>query len=155
MINKVLVVCLGNICRSPIGQGILQHLSQQAKLDLTIHSAGTNGFHTGEHPHPSSIKVCKQYGIDISTQVSRRFVVTDFDIYDSILVMAKDVYDDVKSLNRTEQDMEKVHFFLDSIAPGKLKNVTDPYYGTEAGYTTVYKTIEEASIAWLRVWQQD
>jgi protein-tyrosine phosphatase len=146
---RILVVCLGNICRSPIAEGVLRHLCTQKKLDWQIDSAGTNGFHTGEHPHKSSIKVCASFGIDISKQVSVRFTTADFDKYDLILVMAKDVYSDVEKLSRNINDMKKVKYYLDSILPNAQASVTDPWYGDDAGYLPVYQQIEKAAVAWI------
>jgi protein-tyrosine phosphatase len=148
---KILVVCLGNICRSPIAEGVLQHLAQAQNLSWQIDSAGTNGFHTEEHPHKSSIKVCASNGIDISKQVSRKFTKDDFKNYDLILVMAKDVYKDVQSLAKNTQDMQNVKYYLDSLYPNTEASVTDPWYGDEDGYIPVFEQINEAAKAWIKL----
>src|SRR5215217_2755406 len=93
---RILIVCLGNICRSPIAEGVLRHMAQQHGLDWTIHSAGTNSYHTGEAPHKYSQAVCNTHGIDISTQRARRFSASDIDKYDLIYAMADDVLDDIR-----------------------------------------------------------
>jgi protein-tyrosine phosphatase len=138
----ILFVCLGNICRSPIAHGIMQNLADTHHLPWIIESAGTNGFHTGEHPHEHSTSVCTENGIDISKQVSRRFIYSDFGYYDKIYVMAADVWQDVKDLAKTDEDMQNVDYFLNALYPNKNKNVTDPWYGTRQGYYPVFEEIK-------------
>jgi protein-tyrosine phosphatase len=141
---KILMVCLGNICRSPLAEGILQQKVATHHLNWTIASAGTNGFHVGEAPHKLSQKVAKQNGIDISKQISRQFYATDFDEFDKIYVMAKDVMDDVKRIAGNKFDRNKVDYFLNELHPGKNEDVPDPWYGTEDGYVKVYALIDKA-----------
>ncbi len=95
---KILMVCLGNICRSPLAEGILQDKAFKAGLTWSIESAGTNSYHTGEPPHPLSQKVAKLNGIDISKQRARRFTAADFDVYDKIYALADDVMDEMKRI---------------------------------------------------------
>ncbi len=140
---KILMVCLGNICRSPMAHGIMEQLITDHQLPWHVASAGTNGYHTGEAPHNSSIKICKQHNIDISHQVSQRFTVSDFDNYDRIYVMAKDVYDDVQVLATHKKQMEKVHYFLDALYPKQQRDVIDPWYGNEDGYLPVFLQIKK------------
>lgn len=141
---KILMVCLGNICRSPLAEGILQEKIRKASLDWTIDSAGTNGYHTGEAPHPLSIKVAAQNGIDISRQQSRQFTKKDFDQYDLIYAMAEDVIEDIKKISEDKFDHTKVELLLNEIYPGENRNVPDPWYGTEAGYHEVFEIIHSA-----------
>jgi protein-tyrosine phosphatase len=141
---KILLVCLGNICRSPLAEGILQHKATQAHLNWVIDSAGTNGYHTGEPPHHLSQKVAKLNGVDISKQVSRRFVKEDINRYDLILAMADDVMKDIKSICKDQFDTSKVKLFLNEHKPGENRDVPDPWYGDEDGYHNVYRIIEEA-----------
>jgi protein-tyrosine phosphatase len=140
---NILFVCLGNICRSPIAHGIMQQLVVQHNLPWIIDSAGTNGIHTGEAPHIHSTSVCAEHGIDISKQVSRLFVPTDFEYYDKIYVMAKDVWIDVSHVAVQPDDMINVDYFLNSIYPNENRNVTDPWYGNREGYYAVYNEIEK------------
>jgi protein-tyrosine phosphatase len=147
---KVLMVCLGNICRSPLAEGILQHKAIENGLDWIIESAGTNGFHDGEAPHHLSQKVAKQNGVDISKQISRKFVAADVENYDKIYVMAADVLDDVKQIAKGTFDATKIDFFLNELEAGKNKDVPDPWYGNEDGYVRVYKLIDETCDAILR-----
>ena len=141
---KILLVCLGNICRSPLAEGILQYKVQQAKLDWVIESAGTNGYHTGEAPHHLSQKIAKKNGIDISKQVSRRFIKDDLQQYDLILAMAADVMDDIRNICSNAVDEQKVRLFLNEVYPGENRDVPDPWYGGEDGYIEVYEIIEQA-----------
>ena len=141
---KILMVCLGNICRSPLAEGILQHMAAKAGLDWTIDSAGTNGYHTGEPPHRLSIKVAAQNGIDISTQRSRIFVAADFDNYDMIYAMAGDVMDEMKSIAGKKFDHQKAKLFLNELSAGENRDVPDPWYGTEPGYHDAFEIIREA-----------
>ncbi|MEO8771679.1 MAG: low molecular weight protein-tyrosine-phosphatase [Ferruginibacter sp.] len=141
---KILMVCLGNICRSPLAEGILQDKARRAGLDWIVDSAGTNGFHTGEAPHPLSQKVARLHGIDISKQVSRKFIKADLDSYDKIYVMADDVLNEMKKILAGKPFDNKVDYFLNNLYPGKNMDVPDPWYGAEEGYHEVYSLIEKA-----------
>ena len=138
------MVCLGNICRSPLAEGILQHKSHQAGLLWTVESAGTNGYHVGEAPHHLSQKVALLNGIDISHQRARRFSGADFSRYDKIYAMAGDVIDDMKWLAKQGYQAGKVDLLMNELYPGRDMDVPDPWYGTEPGYHEVYKMIDEA-----------
>jgi protein-tyrosine phosphatase len=140
---KILMVCLGNICRSPLAEGILQKRAAEAGLSWQIDSAGTNGYHTGEAPHHLSQKVAKKNGIDISRQVSRKFIKEDLAAYDRIYVMAADVMQDVKNISGNLFDENKVDYFLNELHPGKNQDVLDPWYGDEDGYEEAYSLINE------------
>src|SRR5882762_390836 len=135
---KILLVCLGNICRSPLAEGILKDKLQAKGLSFTIDSAGTNGYHTGEPPHHLSQKVAKKNGIDISKQISRRFTKNDIDNYDIIYAMAADVMQDIKKIAADKFDNKKIMLFLNELHPGQNKGVPDPWYGDEDGYDEVY-----------------
>ncbi len=138
---KILMVCLGNICRSPLAEGILQEKVQKAGLDWQIESAGTNGYHTGEPPHRLSIKVAKENGIDISQQRSRKFTAADFEEFDLLYAMANDVLTDMNEICENELYTKKVKLFLDESFPGEQKEVPDPWYGEEEGYHEVFEII--------------
>lgn len=144
------MVCLGNICRSPLAEGILQHKVRQAGLDWKIESAGTNGYHTGEAPHPLSQKVARLNGIDICQQRARRFVAGDFDKYDKIYALAEDVYSDIRKIAGNKFDADKVGLFMNELYPGKNMDVPDPWYGPEPGYHDVYAMINEVCDAIIR-----
>lgn len=147
---KILIVCLGNICRSPLAEGILQKKATEAGLKWRIESAGTNGYHTGEAPHHLSQKVAKCNGVDISGQLSRKFLAKDFRQFDIIYVMAEDVLNDIKKISGDAFDQQKIKFFLDERYPGKSLDVPDPWYGDEDGYHEVYKIIDETCDAIIK-----
>ncbi|HNR17113.1 MAG TPA: low molecular weight protein-tyrosine-phosphatase [Chitinophagaceae bacterium] len=140
---KILMVCLGNICRSPLAEGILQEKAFKAGLSWSVESAGTNSYHTGEPPHPLSQKVAKLNGIDISQQRARRFKADDFDIYDKIYALADDVMEEMKKIARNKFDAAKTNLLMNELYPGKNMDVPDPWYGPEPGYHEVYKMIDQ------------
>jgi len=138
---KILIVCLGNICRSPLAEGILQEKALKAGLDWQVESAGTNGYHTGEPPHHLSIKVAAANGIDISRQKSRIFTSADLEEYDLIFAMADDVLADMRMIAKDKFDPKKVSLFLNEQYPGEDRDVPDPWYGGEDGYHEAFKII--------------
>jgi protein-tyrosine phosphatase len=140
---KILMVCLGNICRSPLAEGILQEKAKKAGLDWTIESAGTNKYHIGEAPHTLSQKVARLNGIDISNQRARRFSAEDFDQYDKIYALANDVLDEMKQIAGKKFDQKKVDLLMNELYPGENLDVPDPWYGTEPGYHEVYQMLEK------------
>jgi protein-tyrosine phosphatase len=141
---KILMVCLGNICRSPLAEGILQQRAIEAGLNWQVDSAGTNGYHVGEAPHHLSQKVAKLNGIDIGRQRARRFVKEDFDRFDIIYAMAPDVLDDMRRIAGNRFDAAKAPLLLDVLYPGEGKEVPDPWYGPEPGYHEVFAIIDKA-----------
>lgn len=141
---KILMVCLGNICRSPLAEGILQEKARAAGLNWTVDSAGTNGYHVGEAPHKLSQKVAKLNGIDISRQRARRFQAIDFAEYDKVFAMAADVIDEMKYIAGARYDGEKVDLLMNVLYPGQQLDVPDPWYGTEPGYHEVYEMLDKA-----------
>lgn len=138
------MVCLGNICRSPLAEGILQHMAEKNGLAWQVDSAGTNGYHNGEAPHHLSQKVARINGIDICNQRSRLFIKEDLDKYDRIYAMASDVVDDIKRIAGNKFDHSRVDLLMNELHPGSNLSVPDPWYGPEPGYHEVYKMIEEA-----------
>ncbi len=139
---KILMVCLGNICRSPLAHGILEHKAKQAGLHWTIDSAGTGNWHVGEPPHHLSQKVAKLNGVDICAQCARQFRKEDMLEFDKIYVMDNSNYADVKRMSGKHFDENKVDLFLNELYPGKNMDVPDPWYGVEEGYHEVYKMID-------------
>lgn len=134
---KILMVCLGNICRSPLAEGILRSkLSEEFHID----SAGTGDWHVGNCPDKRSISVAKKYGIDISAQRARQFNPKDFDEFDLIYVMDESNFEDVISMAKSEIHKSKVQLILGD------KNVPDPYYGGDEGFENVYKMLEEVAV---------
>jgi protein-tyrosine phosphatase len=140
--TKVLMVCLGNICRSPLAEGILK--SKIFSFKTFVDSAGTGAYHVGEKPDKRSISIAKTYGIDISSQKARKFIVADFDLFDLIYVMDNSNYSNVISLARNENDKAKVKLILNEVFPNEDLDVPDPYYGGDFGFKNVYKMLDEA-----------
>lgn len=138
------MVCLGNICRSPLAEGILQHRAWQAGLQWSVESAGTNGYHNGEPPHRLSQKVAKLNGIDISQQRSRRFTPEDFERFDMIYAMADDVVHEMRRIAGSRFRPEKVDLLMNILHPGQDRDVPDPWYGAEPGYHEVFRMIDDA-----------
>ena len=141
---RILMVCLGNICRSPLAEGILQHKAWKAGLQWSVESAGTSAYHTGHAPHDLSIKVAKMNGVDICRQRSRQFVKEDLLQYDFIYVMDSSNYIDVKQISGKLWNSDKVDLLLNELYPGENRNVPDPWYGKEDGYHEVFKMIDRA-----------
>jgi len=144
---KILMVCLGNICRSPLAEGILNDKINRLRLDWQVDSAGTNGYHIGEAPHPLSQKVALQHGIDISRQRARKFAADDFSRFDKIYALAEDIIEEMKWLTGKKFDASKVDLLMNEVYPGKNMDVPDPWSGPESGYHQAYKMIDEACAA--------
>lgn len=142
---KILVVCLGNICRSPLAEGILLHLVNEKKLPLTIDSAGTSNYHIGEAPDARTTANAKKHKIDLSALRARQFVVEDFDVFDKIYVMDKSNLQNVLNLARHDEDKQKVDLFLNISHPNGNMEVPDPYFGGEAGFENVFQLVWNAS----------
>ncbi|WP_405382449.1 low molecular weight protein-tyrosine-phosphatase [Maribacter sp. LLG6340-A2] len=138
---NVLMVCLGNICRSPLAEGILKNKVNGFKIK--VDSAGTAGYHIGNPPDPRSVKVAFDHGIDISTQRCRKFSVKDFDRFDLIYAMDKSNYGNIISLARNQSDASKVKLLLNEI-DAKDREVPDPYYDSNDGFETVFQMIDQA-----------
>jgi len=136
------MVCLGNICRSPLAEGILK---SKVYLHKTfIDSAGTGAYHVGEKPDRRSIAVANDHGIDISDQKARKFSKKDFENFDFIYVMDQSNYDNVVALASDENEKAKVKLILNEVFPGEDLDVPDPYYGGDFGFKNVYKMLNEA-----------
>jgi protein-tyrosine phosphatase len=141
---KILMVCHGNICRSPLAEGILQHKANAAGLNWKVDSAGTSDEHEGDQPHRLSQKVARINGIDISDQCSRPFGKTDMLEYDKIYVMDSYNYINIKHMSKELWNEKKVDLLMNELHPGKNINVPDPWYGEEPGYHEVFKMISDA-----------
>lgn len=139
---KILMVCLGNICRSPLAEGILA--SKLPTDKFVVDSAGTGSWHVGHAPDNRSIATAKKNGLDITHQRGRQFSKTDFDSFDYIFVMDSSNLRDVIHLAQNDQHKEKVQLILDAIFPNENVDVPDPYYGVANGFDMVYKMLDEA-----------
>ena len=141
--TRILMVCLGNICRSPLAHGILQ--SKLPNDAFYVDSAGTAAYHIGNAPDHRSIKVASTHGIDISTQSARQFKASDFDTFDYIYAMDASNYTNIINLARTNDDIGKVKLFLEENPSVLNKNVPDPYYGDSSDFEYVFDLIEATS----------
>ena len=141
---KILMVCLGNICRSPLAEGILQDKAFKAGLSWSVESSGTESYHVGQPPHPLSQKVARMNGIEICNQRARRFVAEDLERFDKIYALSNDVMDDMKRIAGKKFDAAKVDLLMNELYPNENLNVPDPWYGTEEGYHRAFKLIDQA-----------
>ena len=142
---KILMVCLGNICRSPLAHGLLQKKVEERNLDWTIDSAGTGSYHIGELPDQRSIDIAKQNNLDITYQRARQFKRSDFKEFDLIFAMDSSNYNDILSMAETEAEKEKVYLILNESQPGENRAVPDPYYGGDEGFKNVYNMLNKAT----------
>lgn len=138
---KILMVCLGNICRSPLAEGILA--SKLPKNKFTVDSTGTGSWHIGNSPDERSISVGKKNKVDISSQRGRQFSAADFDTFDYIYVMDSSNYSDVLELAKTQEHKEKVQMILNDLFPNENVDVPDPYFGLPNGFEIVYNMLDE------------
>ncbi len=141
MAVKVLMVCLGNICRSPIAEGILKSMTNPN--DVIVDSAGTSSYHLGNSPDPRSIAIAHRHGIDISNQRCRQFTTKDFSKFDFIYVMDNSNYKNVVAKIKNDKDRFKTKLILDEVDLD-LKEVPDPYYDEEDGFETVFQLLYKA-----------
>ena len=140
---KILMVCLGNICRSPLAEGILRHKARQRGLNWHIESAGTGAWHVGEAPDPRSQRIAKQNGIDISKQRAQKFNAYHLEAFDLIFAMDSSNYQDIIRHAKTEEEKNKVQLIMNMVQPGMNKAVPDPYYDDHL-YATVFNMLDEA-----------
>ena len=139
------MVCLGNICRSPMADGLLRKKVAELDLDVFVDSAGTSGLHAGEKPDPRMRATALSMGVDIDMLRSRKFNQADFDEFDLIYAMDASNYNNILSLARNEADKQKVLLILNELQPGKNLQVPDPYYGGEQGFVDVFNMLDAAT----------
>ncbi|MBF4493590.1 low molecular weight phosphotyrosine protein phosphatase [Flavobacterium sp. MR2016-29] len=140
---KILMVCLGNICRSPLAEGILA--SKLPKDKFIVDSAGTGSWHVGHSPDQRSIAVAQKNGLCIDNQKGRQFKTSDFDEFDYIYVMDNSNYRDVIHLAKTPEHESKVHLILNELFPDENVDVPDPYFGAVNGFDNVYQMLDEVA----------
>ena len=139
---KILMVCLGNICRSPLAEGILKHKTQN--LDVFVDSAGTASYHVGNLPDSRSIEIANKNGIDLTEQRARQFSEKDFDNFNKIYAMDTHNYANIISLARNQSDRDKVDVILNELNPKAFESVPDPYYGEGDGFKIVFEMLDRA-----------
>ena len=137
------MVCLGNICRSPLAEGIMQNKINKNNLDWEVDSAGTGAWHVDELPDPRSIKVAQKNNIDITNQRARQFRPTDLDSFDLILTMDSSNFQNVKRHVTSPKQLNKIHMIMNFVNPGMNQVVPDPYYGSH-GFETVFEMLDNA-----------
>lgn len=137
------MVCLGNICRSPIAEGILQHKIKTLNIDWSVDSAGTSGWHNGESPDPRAVEIAKDNQIDISRQKSRKITLEDLDGFDLILTMDTSNYQNVLSLATNKSQKDKIKLILEYVYPGENRAVPDPYF--DNGFQNVFDLLDKAT----------
>lgn len=142
---KVLMVCLGNICRSPMADGLLRKKVKDAALKVEVDSAGTSNHHSGEAPDPRMRATAKKMGFPIDELRARQFTVADFDNFDLIYAMDSSNYNNILRIARTKEDESKVKLILNELYPNENKAVPDPYYGGEQGFVDVFNMLDKAT----------
>jgi len=140
---KILFVCLGNICRSPLAEGILRYKANEDNLDITVDSAGTSNYHIGQSPDPRAISVAYANGIDISNQKARQFRLKDFEDFDYIIAMDKSNYSELLDLAGNTQNTKKIKLYMNFAYPDSNIDVPDPYY--DGRFEEVFSLLNEAT----------
>jgi protein-tyrosine phosphatase len=140
---KILMVCLGNICRSPLAEGIMKYKARQAGLAWVVDSAGTGFWHVGELPDSRSIATARQFGIDITDQRARQFQAADLERFDKIFVMDTHNLRDVLRHARNDEHRAKIELILNQIHPNQDRSVPDPYYDDD-GFEEVFRMLDAA-----------
>ena len=141
---KILFVCLGNICRSPLAKAIMADKIRKKNLPAEVDSAGFEPFHRGDPADRRSVEVAARHGIDLNHHVARLFTARDFDRFDRIYVMDSINYSDVMGMARSGEDEAKVDYILNLVEPGKDPHVPDPWYGGGEGFENVFKMLDTA-----------
>ncbi|MFZ6052085.1 low molecular weight protein-tyrosine-phosphatase [Halocola ammonii] len=142
--KKYLMVCLGNICRSPMAEGILTNKLKEKGIEAQVDSCGTSDYHIDESPDPRAREKAKEKGLDIDHLRGRQFVTADFDRFDEIFVMDKSNYENVLALAEREEQRQKVKMILSELDDKEVEEVPDPYFGMEDGFEIVYNLLDRA-----------
>ncbi|MFN3917765.1 MAG: low molecular weight protein-tyrosine-phosphatase [Flavobacteriales bacterium] len=138
---RILMVCLGNICRSPLAEGILKHRANEKGIDLFVDSAGTGFWHVGQKPDKRSIAVAEKNGIDITYQRSRLFKKEDFQEFDLIYAMDENNINELLKKTKNDEEKQKIKLIMNEIYPGQNIPVPDPYYGGDSGFDEVFQML--------------
>lgn len=139
---KILMVCLGNICRSPLAEGVLKHKLREKNIDAFVDSAGTGGYHIGALPDKRSVEIAAKYGIDITDQRARKVRSIDFEEFDLLFAMDIYNYQDLKSMAKPEE-FSKIKLILNETHPNSNQSVPDPYYGGKEGFDNVFQLLDK------------
>jgi protein-tyrosine phosphatase len=141
---KILMVCLGNICRSPMAEGILRHRAAEAAMSVSTDSAGTSDNHVGQAPDPRAMRTMQGHGMDISDLRARAFSADDFHRFDLILAMDADNLNDVLQLAPSEELAAKARLIMELVPGHQHRSVPDPYYGGTEGFEQVHDMLDKA-----------
>lgn len=139
--KRILFVCLGNICRSPLAEGIMLHLIAKKQLDLAVDSAGTAGYHIGEAPDRRTINNARRHGVDLSLLRARQFKVEDFDAFDLILAMDSNNLRNLQQMAQGAMHLKKTQLLLEYAGSNTTHEVPDPYYGSEKDFEEVFQLV--------------
>lgn len=139
---KILMVCMGNICRSPLAEGIMKSKMKQYGIEGEVDSAGTISAHKGEAPDHRSCEIAMENGIDITDQRARPFRESDFDAFDRIFVMDKENYSNIIKIAATQEQRQKVELIMNRLRPGSNVEVPDPYYGGRPEFVKVFQMLD-------------
>lgn len=148
--TKILTVCLGNICRSPMAEGIITHIARRENIEFEIDSCGTGGWHAGEKPDPRARQYMKASGIPIDHLRARQIRESDLDYFDHILVMDNSNYQNVLNLCKNDAQRQKVKLILSYWPESPIQEVPDPYYGGEEGFAQVFYLLENAALNFVK-----
>jgi protein-tyrosine phosphatase len=148
--TRILMVCLGNICRSPMADGLLRRKVMEENLDVIVDSAGTANYHIGKKPDIRMCQTAKTNLTNIDDLRARQFVIADFDAFDKIYAMDEENQKNILRLARNTADKNKVELILNEMNPGKNQGVPDPYYGSQADFQEVYTLLDHATDVVIR-----
>jgi protein-tyrosine phosphatase len=143
-LSKILFVCTGNICRSPLAEGILREKLRKKKIAAEVDSCGFESFHLGDPPDSRALEVARNHGIDLSSHRARLFTTHDFDRFDYIYAMDSAHYNNIMRLARNDSDRKKVDYMLNVLYPGENRGVQDPWYHNLKAFENVYLLLDEA-----------
>lgn len=141
--KKIVFVCLGNICRSPIAEGILKAKIAGKNLNWEIESKGTEAYHIGKPADARGVRTAANFGVNTSQHIARQFTKNDFKKYEIIYAMSTDVYEELRAMAKDSASLDKLKLFMDIKYPGKNLSVPDPWYGSEEGYIPVFEMIDD------------
>lgn len=147
---KILMVCLGNICRSPLADGLMRDKIKAQRLSAIVDSAGTSNHHFNEAPDPRMRATAREMGINIDDLRARQFTTGDFEEFDLIFAMDQSNYRNIVKLAKSEVEKSKVHLLLNELHPNQNMEVPDPYYGGDQGFKNVYRLLDEATDALIK-----
>jgi protein-tyrosine phosphatase len=151
--KKILMVCLGNICRSPMAEGIMRAIAKYRELEILVDSAGTAAYHIGESPDARAVNCLQSHGISIQSLRARKFVPSDFTRFDMIFTMDQKNHDFIINMARYKNDRDKVRLFMSILEDPKRTEVIDPYYGGRTDFERVYADCLDATEAWFAAWE--